>query len=100
MEREVRKCFKKGLSSSFHGWSQDKETEMEVLRTWIFENEETHDFYHFLCKFSFNTYELNDILFTLQGHVFPNLRSMVNAYARVVSQGMFQVMIFFVDVNL
>jgi hypothetical protein len=100
MEREVRKCFKKGLLRSFHGWSQDKETEMEMLRTWIFEKEETYDFYHYLCKFSFNTYELNDILFTLQGQVFPNVHSMVNAYASVVSKRMIQEMILFVDDNL
>ena len=100
MEREVRKCFKKGLLSSFHGWSHDKETEMEMLRTWIFEKEEMHDFYHFLCKFGFTTYELNEILFTLQGQVFPNMRSMVNAYGRVVSKGMIQEMILFVDDEL
>lgn len=100
MEREVRKCFKKGLISSFHGWSQDKETEMEMLREWIFEKEEMHDFYHFLCKFAFTTYELNDILFTLQGHVFPNVRSMVNAYGRVVSKEMIHDMILFVDDEL
>ena len=100
MEREVRKCFKKGLISSFHGWSHDKETEMEMLRRWIFEKEEMHDFYHFLCKFSFTTHEINDILFTLQGQVFPNVRSMVNAYGRVISKGMIQDMILFVDDEL
>lgn len=101
MEREVRKCFKKGLLSSFHGWSHDKETEMEMLRRWIFEKEEMHDFYHFLCKCSFTTYELNDMLFTLQGEeLFPNMRSMVNAYGRVVSKEMIRDMILFVDDEL
>jgi hypothetical protein len=49
MEKEVRRFFKQGLMRSFHGWSRDKEIEMEILRRWIFERETRHDFYHGLC---------------------------------------------------
>lgn len=101
MEREVRRCFKKGLLRSFHGWSQDKEIEMEELRSWIFEKEEIHDFYHFLCKFAFTTYEINEIIFVIREEPMPpTVRSMINQYASIVSKKMIQEMILYVDDNI
>ena len=98
MEKEVRRSFKKGLMYSFHGWSQDKDTEMELLRAWIFDRDTPYDFYHYLCKFAFTTYELNEILFALREEPMPpNVRMLVNQYGRVVSKKMIQEMILFVD---
>ena len=98
MEKEVRRCFKKGLMYAFHGWSQDKDIEMELLRAWIFDRDTPHDFYHYLCKFAFTTYEMNEILFALREVPMPpNVRTMVNHYGRVTSKKMIQEMILFVD---
>lgn len=83
---------------TFHGWSQDKETEMEIMRAWIFDRETPHDFYHYLCKFAFTTYEINDLLFTLRDGPIPyNIRIMVNTYGTIISKKMIQEMILFVD---
>jgi len=101
MEKEVKRCFKKGLLRSFHGWSHDKEAEMEVLRSWIFEREGVNDFYHYLCKFAFTTYELNEIMDVLKEHPMPfNVRNMINEYGRVASKKMIKDMILFVDDKL
>ncbi len=83
---------------AFHGWSQDKDKEMELLREWIFDRDTPHDFYHNLCKFAFTTYEMNEILFALREVPMPpNVRTMVNHYGRVTSKKMIQEMILFVD---
>jgi predicted metalloenzyme YecM len=101
MEREVRRCFKKGLLRSFHGWSQDKEIEMEELREWIFEKEDARDFYHHLCKFTFTTYEINEIIFVLRDEPMPTtVHNMINQYGSIVSKKMIQEMILFVDDNI
>ena len=100
MEKEVRRFFKQGLMRSFHGWSRDKEIEMEILRKWIFDRETRHDFYHGLCKFAFTTYEINDILVELREYPMPSTtHEMVNTYGRVVSKKMIKEMILFVDDN-
>lgn len=101
MEREVRKYFKRGLMNSFHGWTQDKEVEMEELRSWIFNKDEGNDFYRYLSKFAFTTYELNEILFVLQEQPMrSNVHTMVNQYGRFASKKMIQDMILFVDDNI
>lgn len=99
MEKEVRRCFIKGLMRCFHGWtSPDKTREMETLRLWIFERDTPHDFYHHLCKFSFTVYELNDMMNTMRMYPMPlDVRSMVNEYARIVSKQLVHQMILFVD---
>ena len=98
MEKDVHRFFKKGLLLSFHGWTRDKEVEMEGLRAWIFDRENKHDLYHYLCKFAFTTYDLNEILYTLRDEpIPPNIRRLINQYGRVVSKKMIQEMILFVD---
>lgn len=99
MEKEVRRCFIKGLMRCFHGWdTQDKRSEMERMRVWIFERDAPHDFYHHLSKFAFTVYELNEMMYTMRMHHMPlDIHSMVNDYARMVSKQLVPQMILFVD---
>jgi hypothetical protein len=98
MEKDVHRFFKKGLMLSFHGWTKDKEVEMEGLRAWIFDREHQHDLYHYLCKFAFTTYDLNEILTELKDQPMPaDVRTLINTYGSSVSKKMVKEMILFVD---
>jgi hypothetical protein len=98
MEKDVHRFFKKGLILSFHGWNRDKDVDMEGLRAWIFDREHPHDLYHYLCKFAFTTYDLNEILQELKDQPMPgDVHKMINSYGSSVSKKMVKEMILFVD---